>query len=105
MTDAPRPEPDASVIEALNRRVDDIAAFQSKRPPWYRDPPVLISASAFLISLVTTVLSLHRTHQQDVNALKVQLRAAIQQTSNLAMQHMEFSPFSSGATVNSPGRR
>lgn len=60
------------------------------RPPWYRDPPVLISASALLISLVTTAVSLDRAQQQDINARKVQLRAAIQQTSNLAMQHMEF---------------
>ena len=90
MGDAPRPEPDSSAITALNRRIDDIAAFHTKRAPWYRDPPVLISASAILISLVTTVLSLHRTYQQDVNALKIQLRGAIQQTSNLAMQHMEF---------------
>ena len=71
MTEAARLEPDASAIAALNRRVDDLVALQTKRPPWYRDPPVLISASAFLISLVTTGLSLHRTHQQDVNALKV----------------------------------
>ena len=89
MADFRQPE-NASAIEALNRRVDDIAAVQTRRPPWYRDPPVLISASAILISLVTTVLSLHRTYQQDVNALKIQLRGAIQQTSNLAVQHMEF---------------
>jgi hypothetical protein len=80
--------PDA--VDALHRRIDDIVSFQKKRGPWYRDPALIISASAFFISVMTTVVSWHRTYQQDVSALKTQLRAAIQQANNLAMQNMEL---------------
>ena len=77
-------------VEAVNRRVDDIVAFQKRKVPWYRDTALMISAAAFFISIMTTVVSWYRTYQQDVNAMKTQLRSAIQQASGLAVQNAEL---------------
>jgi hypothetical protein len=76
-------------IDELSRRIDDIMAFQKKPKPWY-DTGLIISGLAFFISLVTTVLSLYRTHQQDINNLKTQLRNTIQQSGALVLQSVEM---------------
>jgi hypothetical protein len=80
----------ADVAAALDRRIDDIVAFQKRKGPWYRDTGVAISAAAFFISVMTTVASWYRAHQQDINALKTELRAAIQQSNALQMQNIEL---------------
>jgi hypothetical protein len=61
----------------LNRRIDDIVAFQKRKDPWYKDTAVMISAAAFFISIVTSTISAYRTHQQDVNSLKDSLHNII----------------------------
>jgi hypothetical protein len=78
-------------VEAINRRIDDIVTFQKRKGPWYKDTGLMISAAAFFISIMTTVVSWYRTYQQDVNAMKTQLRSAIQQASGLAIQNAELS--------------
>ena len=74
----------------LNRRIDDLVAFQKRKAPWYRDTGLVISAAAFFISVMTTIVSLYRTHQQDINALKVELHNIIQQANSLILQNLEL---------------
>jgi tetratricopeptide (TPR) repeat protein len=83
----PKTEPD---VADLNRRIDDIVAFQKRAKPWYQDTGFIISGSAFVISVVTTMFSLYRTHQQDINNLKTQLRDTIQKSSLLVVQSVEL---------------
>ena len=81
--------PNNSDISALNRRIDDIVAFQKQRRPWYADTGVLISAAAFFISVMTTAVSWYRSYQQDVVALRTELRTAIQAANMLQLQNIE----------------
>jgi tetratricopeptide (TPR) repeat protein len=75
----------------LNRRIDDIVAFQNRKgAPWYRDPSLMISAAAFFISIMTTVVSWYRTYQQDMISLKTELRTISHQANSLILQNVEL---------------
>lgn len=79
-----------SSFEILDKRIDDIVAFQRRKYPWYRDTSLIISVAAFFISVVTTVVSWYRTYQQDINAIQLQLSNVLQQTHALKLQNMEY---------------
>ena len=59
------------------------------RRSWRLDPGLIISAAAFIASLVTTVLSIQRAETQDVNAKKDALHAIIQQYENNVIHRLE----------------
>jgi tetratricopeptide (TPR) repeat protein len=94
MTDAAFQEESGSnapdEIAALKRRIDDIATFGKHDGPWYKNTGLTISAAAFFISVMTTVVSWYHTYQQDVAALQTQLRATLQQTNQLALLNIEL---------------
>jgi hypothetical protein len=77
-------------IAFINRRIDDIVAFQKRREPWYRDTGVLISVAAFFISVVTSVITAYRTHQQDINSRKDALHTVIQQYNATQLHSVEM---------------
>jgi len=79
-------------IGDINRRINDIVAFQKNKDPWYRDTGILISAAAFFVSIVTSGLSAYRTYRQDINSRKEALQSVIQQyhtimIDNISKQH------------------
>ena len=76
--------------QALNRRIDDIVALQKKSTPWYREGSLIVAVAAFVISIITTIASGYHTYRQDVDALKAQLRAAIESSGNIAVENAEY---------------
>ncbi len=69
----------SSRLAALEARLDSLVVAQR---PWYKDPTLLAqitAVAAFLMSVVTTVVSAYRTYQQDLNAMKTELRSVIAQ--------------------------
>jgi hypothetical protein len=80
----------AGDLKAVNQRIDDIVAFQKRRPIWYRDTSLVISVAALFITIVTTVVSWYRANQQDVNAAKLQLSNVLQQTATLKTGALEY---------------
>ena len=60
------------------------------RRVWRPDPGLIISAAAFIASLVTTILSIQRAQIQDVNAKKDALHAIIQQYENNVIHSLEI---------------
>ena len=94
MNDRAAPAAEAAATQAdlagVRRRIDDIVAFQQKKPSLYRDTGIMISAAAFFISVMTTVVSWYRTYQQDVEAKKTQLRTVLLQAYALNIQNIEL---------------
>jgi hypothetical protein len=74
----------------LNRRIDEIMASRGEKKPWYREAGLIISAAAFFISILTTVVSGYRNYQQDLDSTRAQLRASIRQAGNIAIQFIEL---------------
>ena len=50
----------------------------------------MISAAAFFISIMTTVVSWYRTYQQDIISLRAELRTIIQDTNKVSLLHLEL---------------
>lgn len=66
-------------IAKVNSRIVDLIAQQKPTKPWYREASTWISGSAFIVSLVTSLVSLHRAGIQDINSRKDALQALVQQ--------------------------
>jgi hypothetical protein len=74
-------------LDTINRRIDDIVAFQKRGVPWYRDTGLTISVAAFFFSIVTSSITAYRTLQQDINSRKAALQSLIQQLYTEAVDH------------------
>jgi tetratricopeptide (TPR) repeat protein len=81
-------------LEALREQVhqndSEIDVLQIKaEKSWYKDASVLIALLAFLFSFGTTLVSIHRTNQQDVQAARAELRGLIQRLNALPKENLE----------------
>ena len=88
----PASQPDRmSRLAVLETRLDALASVnQQPKKPWYKEPSVIISAAAFIISIVTTVVSGYRTYRQDIEAQKNQLRTVLLQLNSGTLQAAEL---------------
>jgi hypothetical protein len=75
-------------ISHLKNRIDTVAE-ESANKPWYQSVSTLISVAAFLFSFGTTIVSYHRTNEQDVHNLKSELRALLQRLAALPKENIE----------------
>lgn len=79
------------IRQSLHQNDDEIDALQIASQkvirPWYRDVTVLISLSAFLFSLLTTVFSYYIANQQQVQSNKAELRSLIQRITILNSEY------------------
>jgi tetratricopeptide (TPR) repeat protein len=83
-----------TVTEAARQCDQEIDALQiaaaTAERPWFRDASVLVSALAFLLSIVTTAVSIHKGDQQETQALRGELRGFIQRLSAIPRENLEL---------------
>jgi hypothetical protein len=80
----------SSRLAILENRLDSLIAA---RKPWYRDTTLLAqitAIAAFAMSVVTTTIAAYRTHRQDVNTIKTELRTIISQLHDHGVALGEF---------------
>lgn len=66
------------LIAFLTLRVDSLElASKEKQKPWYRQPSVILSVAALILSVVTTVYIQATTNQETIRAKKEELRKLV----------------------------
>lgn len=81
----------ADQIGSLERELESVkAAGKSGPPPIYKNIPVMISIIALLFSFSTTYVSYERTKQQDIHALRAELRNLLQRLSSIPKDEVEL---------------
>ncbi|AXA44627.1 hypothetical protein [Rhizobium leguminosarum] len=91
-TNIPSPGGKLSAPERLIAIESKLELLTAAKPdkPWYKQPGILISLSAFIISLATTGYSTYRAIRQDVEATRVQLQVLVSQLNSAGLQQVEL---------------
>jgi hypothetical protein len=81
----------ASQVDSIERELENLkTAKSSAAPPFYKNIPTIISTIALLFSFGTTYVSYQRTKQQDVHALRAELRILLQRLSAIPKDDVEI---------------
>jgi len=92
----------ADQVSFLEREVESLkGTTKAPTAPLYKNIPVIVSITALLFSFGTTYVSYERTKQQDIHALRAELRNLLQRLSSIPKDDVEFKHkyFSTPATV------
>lgn len=78
-------------IGSLERELESLKGAGKSAPlPIYKNIPVIISITALLFSFGTTYVSYERTKQQDIHALRAELRNLLQRISSIPKDEVEL---------------
>jgi tetratricopeptide (TPR) repeat protein len=78
-------------LESMKREIDALQSHvHASKAPWYKSVPTLISLFAFCFSFGTTMLSLQRTRQLDVQSARAELRGFIQRLAALPKENLQL---------------
>ena len=80
-----------SQLEMMRREIDALQVEVMKgKEPWYKSPPVFISALALLFSFGTTIVSFQKAAREDVRSARAELRGIIQRLTVLPRENFEL---------------
>ncbi len=81
---------DAVNLTLLKKEVDALQiSVLEQQTPWYKNIPTVLSIVALLLSFSTTLLSYVRTHNQDIQNSRVELRGLLQRLTLLPRENLE----------------
>ncbi|MGZ6109613.1 MAG: hypothetical protein ACXWND_15690 [Gemmatimonadaceae bacterium] len=77
-------------LALLKREIDALKiAYNAQHAPWYKNPSTLISIVALAFSFGTTFVSYVRTHSQDIQSSRVELRGLLQRLAAMPRENVE----------------
>lgn len=78
-------------ITVMKSEIDALQIqLMHEKTPWYKSPSIMISALALLFSFGTTMVSYHKSAEEDVRSARTELRSILQRLSALPRDNFEL---------------